>query len=215
MLSKRVWIFVNGDLANPEWVKAMIQPDDLLIAADGGLRHLRALGLKPVAVIGDLDSITADEYEQLVSEGITVEKYPPAKDETDLELALSWALSTGIHQIRIAAAQGDRFDHTLGNLFLLMQPALVDCDVRLEDGRDEVFLIRSEGRIEGTPGDRVSLLPLGKPAAGVSTQKLQYPLSNETLLPEQTRGISNVMLAAAATVWVDDGLLICIHTRLT
>jgi thiamine pyrophosphokinase len=193
----------------------MIQPDDLLVAADGGLRHLRTLGLQPVAVLGDLDSIAPGEVEQLLEAGIMVEKHPVAKDETDLELALTWVLSQGIRHIRIAAAHGDRFDHTLGNLFLLLLPELEDCDVRLEDGRDQVFLIRTKAVVEGEPGDRVSLLPLGGPAVGVTTHDLQFPLHAETLLPERTRGISNVMLASTAAIEIEQGILICIHTRLS
>jgi thiamine pyrophosphokinase len=215
MLSRRAWIFVNGDLSNPAAVKNMIQPADLLVAADGGLRHMRSLGLQPAAVLGDFDSISNDEFKQLVEEGVMVEKHPIAKDETDLELALIWVLAKGIKHIRIVAAQGDRFDHTLGNLFLLMLPELADCDVRLEDGRNEVFLIRSKATVEGLPGDRVSLLPLGKPSAGVTTRGLRFALFGETLQPERTRGISNTMLETSATIELTGGILICIHTRIT
>jgi thiamine pyrophosphokinase len=215
MLKERAWIFVNGDLTNPKGIQAMIQPGDLLVAADGGLRHLRVLGLQPAAVLGDLDSIAPGEVERLQEAGVIIEKHPVAKDETDLELALTWVLSQGIRYIRIAAAQGDRFDHTLGNLFLLMLPELEDCDVRLEDGQDEVFLIRSRAMIGGKPGDRVSLLPLGAPAVGVTTHDLQFTLHGETLWPERTRGISNVMLKSTAVVEIAGGVLICIHTRLS
>jgi thiamine pyrophosphokinase len=215
MLLRRAWIFVNGDLSNPEAVKSMIRPADLLVAADGGLRHMRSLGLPPAAVLGDFDSISDDEFKRLVEEGVKVEKHPVAKDETDLELALIWVLAKGIKHIRIVAAQGDRFDHTLGNLFLLMLPELADCDVRLEDGLDEVFLIRSRATVEGLPGDRVSLLPLGKPAAGITTRGLRFALFGETLWPERTRGISNTMLETSATIELTDGVLICIHTRIT
>jgi thiamine pyrophosphokinase len=213
MVAKRAWIFVNGNLADAAAVKAMIQPGDLLIAADGGLRHLRLLGLQPDAVIGDFDSISNGDYQRLLAEDVHVEKHPPAKDETDLELALLWALNKGARHIRIAAAQGNRFDHTMGNLFLLLLPELEGCDVRLENGRDVVFLIRDQGRVEGLPGDRVSLLPLGGPATGVTTRGLQYALSAETLWPERTRGISNVLVESSAEIIVASGVLICIHTR--
>jgi thiamine pyrophosphokinase len=214
MAARRAWIFVNGDLLNPEAVRAMIEPDDLLVAADGGLRHLQLLGLDPVVLIGDLDSVSEQDIQILDQKGILVEKHPVEKDETDLELALLWVLARDIREIRIAAAQGNRLDHTLGNLFLLMLPDLQGYDVRLEDGQDEVFLITSSRRIIGQAGDRVSLLPLGRPAAGVSTQGLQYELDKETLWPERTRGISNVMVEAQAVVSVENGLLICIHSRL-
>jgi thiamine pyrophosphokinase len=214
MATKRAWIFVNGDLLNPQALRAMIKPDDLLVAADGGLRHLQLLGLDPVVLIGDLDSVSEQDIRSLEQKGILIDRHPVEKDETDLELALLWVLARDISEIRIVAAQGDRLDHTLGNLFLLMLPKLQGYDVRLEDGQDEVFLINSSRSIIGQVGDRVSLLPLGKPAVGVSTQGLKYELDQETLWPERTRGISNVMVEAQAVVSVENGLLICIHSRL-
>jgi thiamine pyrophosphokinase len=214
MAAKRAWIFVNGDLLNPQALQAMIEPDDLLVAADGGLRHLQLLGLDPVVLIGDLDSVSEQDIRSLEQKGILIDRHPVEKDETDLELALLWVLARDISEIRIVAAQGDRLDHTLGNLFLLMLPKLQGYDVRLEDGQDEVFLINSSRSIIGQVGDRVSLLPLGKPAVGVSTQGLKYELDQETLWPERTRGISNVMVEAQAVVSVENGLLICIHSRL-
>ena len=97
-----------------------------------------------------------------------------------------------------------------------MNLAIRGIDARLEDGLEEVFLIEpgEGGRdITGAPGDRISLLPWGDPAAGVRTSGLYYPLRGETLYPERTRGISNVMVEQHAHVSLETGRLICIHTR--
>jgi thiamine pyrophosphokinase len=126
-------------------------------------------------------------------------------------------LKTGAQTIRIMGALGGRLDMTLSNIFLLMLPELEHCDARLEDGLEEVFLIRpgQAGIVEGHPGDIVSLLPWGGPAEGIRTEGLEYPLRGETLLPERTRGLSNVMASTQAQVMLDRGLLVCIHTRKT
>jgi thiamine pyrophosphokinase len=209
------WIFVNGDLERPDALAALIQPGDFLVAADGGLKHLKRLGRTPGLLIGDLDSTDPADIADLSRRGIPVEKHPVEKDETDLELAVLRVLAKGYTHVRIAGALGGRLDMTLGNLFLLALPAFECLDVRLEDGHEEVFLIRGHGVVEGQPGDRVSLLPFGGPAEGVRTEALYYPLRSETLYPERTRGISNVMLADQAGVSLDRGTLICIHTRMT
>ena len=62
-------------------------------------------------------------------------------------------------------------------------------------------------------GDTVSLIPLGGQAGGVSTRGLQFPLKDETLYPQKTRGISNDMTGERAGVSLETGALICIHTR--
>jgi thiamine pyrophosphokinase len=207
------WIFANGELADPHHLKTRLQPGDALFAADGGQRHLAKMGLRPVRVIGDMDSIAPDELTRLEEAGVRLERYPVDKDETDLELAIRRVVQEGYRTLRIAGGLGGRLDQTLGNLFLLQQPELSGLDIRFEDGSEEVFLIRQQGEITGAPGDTVSLLPLNVPAQGVTTVGLKYPLQNETLYPDKTRGISNVMLAEMAVVTIESGLLICIHSR--
>jgi thiamine pyrophosphokinase len=216
MQPKRALIFANGMLDHVEAIQALVRPDDYRVAVDGGLHHLRRLGLEPDLVIGDLDSLDPEEIEALRNSPVRVEQFPVHKDETDLELAVETALRQGYNQLLIIAALGGRLDMTLGNIFLLSLPALKTVDARLEDGHEEVFLIEpgEAGRdIDGQPGDTVSLLPLFGAAQGVLTAALYYPLRRETLYPERTRGISNVMTSAKAHVSLETGRLVCIHTR--
>ncbi len=210
---KRTVIFVNGRLRSPKRLAALLRPDDWLVAVDGGLRHLRCLGLAPRLLIGDLDSVTEDEVRWAAENGAEVRRYPREKDETDLELALAAGLQTGSREILLAAALGGRLDQTLGNLGLLLRPDLDGLDVRLEDGREEVFLIRGRAEIQGRAGDIVSLLPWNGQAEGVATLALRYPLRGETLYPDRTRGISNEMQGDTAQVSLRAGILLCIHTR--
>ena len=209
----RAVIFANGDLPDPAALKRQMRPDDLLVAADGGLRHIYSLGLQPHWLVGDLDSVSVQDVRFLSSAGVRILRFPVDKNETDLELALAAVLAAGYTTIRVAGATGGRLDQTLGNLFLLQLPDLAGCDIRLEDGREEVFLIRQAAEIRGTPGDILSLLPLGGPASGIWTRGLKYPLHDETLWPERTRGVSNVLLETSVHVQLERGVLICIHTR--
>jgi len=213
MSAKRAILFVNGDLRKPETILSLIEPDDLLIAVDGGLRHLEALNLEPGLLVGDLDSITPQQLQDLRSAGVEIIRFPEKKDETDLELALDVVLKKGLKVIWVVGAMGGRLDQTLGNIFLMGQPALQDCDIRLEDGVEQVFLIRSNLLVIGSPGDVVSLIPIVEEVSGVSTTGLEYPLKNARLFMHKTRGISNVMLEDSARIRVKDGALLCIHTR--
>ena len=115
--------------------------------------------------------------------------------------------------IRIVAALGGRLDQTLGNIFLLARPVLADGDIRLEDGQQEVFLIRSLGIVNGQPGDTISLIPLTSQVVGVVTEGLRYPLQDEILYFDQTRGISNVLLGSEAVIRLREGILLCVHSR--
>ncbi|MCS6993232.1 MAG: thiamine diphosphokinase [Anaerolineales bacterium] len=212
-MSQRAVIFINSPLPDPGAARACIQPGDVIIAADGGARVALSLGLLPQAILGDLDSLTETEIRVFEDMGVHLLRYPPAKNETDLELALSYALRAGHFPITILGGHGGRFDQALGNLAVLSAPEAIQAAARLDDGLTEAFFIASEAILRGRPGDTVSLLPWGVPAEGVETDGLCYPLHGETLFPHRSRGISNEMLAHTASIRVQRGLLLCIHQR--
>lgn len=209
----RALIFVNGLLADPGQARSLARPDDVIFAADGGARHAIALGLVPVTILGDLDSLTPDEIKTFVEMGIHVLRYPPMKDETDFELALRHVIRANHHPILVLGAYGGRLDQSLGNLALIAAPEAIAAEVRLDDGITEAFFISSHGTLTGTVGDLVSLIPWGVPAEAVHTEGLSYPLSHETLQPFHTRGISNLMLGETARISLKQGLLLCVHQR--
>ncbi len=212
-MPKRAIIFVNGDLPNLDATRQILRPDDFIIAADGGTRHALALGLLPSIVIGDLDSLDSGNRHLLKEGGTEIIAFSPDKDETDLELALDYAIDAGYKQIRLIAALGSRLDHTLGNLSLLTDGSLAELDVRIDDGAEEVFFTRDQAKIHGRIGDIVSLIPWGNPVTGIFTEGLRWQLSNEALYPHKTRGISNEMVAEVAQVKIESGLLLVIRQR--
>jgi thiamine pyrophosphokinase len=214
MPPNRALIFANGHLPDLEPARRLIRPNDTLIAADGGTRHILALGLLPSIVIGDLDSLTSDDRQRLEGLGVEFRQYPSDKNETDLELALRTALKAGYRNILVLAALGGRLDQTLGNLSLLTDPTLAEVDVRLDDGIEETIFVRKLADVQGCPGDTVSLVPWGGPVEGVTTIGLRWPLCGETLYPDKTRGISNEMLVAIASISLKSGLLLVIHRRI-
>ncbi|MGZ6316077.1 MAG: thiamine diphosphokinase [Anaerolineales bacterium] len=209
----RIVIFANGQLPHIERARSLIRATDEIICADGGSRHVLALGLHPALVIGDLDSIADEDRQKLEAAGIPIQRHPRDKDETDLELALHYALEQEPSTILIVAGLGGRLDHTLGNIAALSDPAAASLDVRLDDGLDELLFCRRQAQLRGTAGDLVSLVPWGVPVEGVRTSGLRWPLHSETLYPEKTRGISNEMVDEAASVEVASGLLLMIHHR--
>jgi thiamine pyrophosphokinase len=209
----RVVIFVNGRIPHLEQVRSLIRPDDVIIAADGGSRHILSLGLVPSLVVGDLDSLSDDNRRKLEAAKTEIRSFPRDKDETDFELALDHAVSSGYTEILVIAALGNRLDQTLGNLALLTGPSLAGLDVRLDDGAEQVWFVRTQTRFDGHPGDIVSLLPWGGAVTGITALGLRWPLNAETLIPSKTRGLSNEMLDGTASISVESGLLLVVHGR--
>jgi len=214
----RAVIFANGMLSNPQAAREVVQPGDVVIAADGGGHHCRNLNLRPDVLIGDLDSTGEELVAAFEAAGTRVLRYPSRKDFTDLELALHYARDQGIREVLVLGALGGRWDQTLANLLLPAAADLADLRISLVDGPQEIMLLRAADRpgvksrleLHGQPGDTVSLVPLGGDARGVTTHGLEYPLRQGRLPFGATLGISNVLVESPASVELEEGLLLCV-----
>ena len=211
MIEQYAVIFVNGDLQVDETIRKLVTDASLMVSADGGYRHAKRLNVIPDALIGDLDSILPEDLHFLQQKKIRIDKFPTQKNETDLELALDWVVQQGFKKIFILGAIGDRIDQTLGNIFLLSHPDYVNLQISLRDAKQEVFLVRDHGLINGNVDDRVSLLPLSEKVTGIQTDGLLYPLKDEILNRWLTRGISNELTKNTGSIKIKSGLLLVIH----
>ena len=209
---KRAVIFANGELSDPAAARAALREEDVVLAADGGARHCRALGIRPDALIGDFDSLESSEVEEFAAEWVEILRHPARKDFTDLELAMRHARSLDVEEILVLGALGKRWDQTLANLLLPAEEDYRTVQIRLIDGKQEVLLGRggSTLRLHGRAGDTVSLIPLAGEAGPVTTQGLEYPLRAEMLAFGSTRGVSNVMLGETASIEIEQGMLLCV-----
>jgi len=194
----------------------------LVVAADGGWDKAAALGLRPSLLVGDADSLAEARFAEAAAQGVEVERSPVAKDESDAELALRAALQRGAGRVTILGALGgERFDHALANVCLLALPDPEATQVELLDSRTRVRLLRGPAQgdkpapmeLPGAVGDLVSLLPIGGPAEGVTTEGLLYPLADEILPAGPARGLSNVRTSPVANVSLRHGTLVVAETR--
>jgi thiamine pyrophosphokinase len=197
---------------NKDWQR-WVRDGDWIVGADGGAARALSWGLIPHIVIGDMDSLPEDARTELVAQGCQFVVHPRAKDETDLELALTYAVQQRAREIVILGALGGRLDHTLANLLLMALPKLDGVPVCIVDANEEAMVVRSGEAVtlEGSPSDLVSLLPLGGDVQGVTTAGLAWPLEGGTLQFGFSRGVSNEMTGATARVAVEDGFLLVVH----
>jgi thiamine pyrophosphokinase len=208
MDTKTVLVFAGGDGVQPA---DQLPSADLVIAADSGLDLAVSLGATVDLLVGDLDSISPEGLAAARETGVAIEQHPTDKDATDLELALAAAVREGAARIVVIGGGGGRIDHLLANAMLLASPGWADIDVEwLVDGA-HILAIRHQATITGSPGDRLTLLAIGEPADGVTTEGLRYELSNDVLLASSTRGVSNEFEAGSVTIHVRNGVLLAIH----
>ncbi len=214
-MAHRAIVLANGELGGIETLRARLKGwgKALIVAADGGSRHAADLGLPVHVVIGDFDSLDGTSRAALSAGGAHFEVAPAHKDETDLELALLYAVQQGMDEIAVLGALGGRLDMALANVLLLAHPRLAGAHIELWSDSQTAWLIRPPGgEVRGQPGDTLSLIPLGGEAGGITTQGLEYPLKDGTLVFGPARGVSNVLTGGLAHVELKQGLLLAVHT---
>ena len=211
MPQRRVLILANGEWEALSRLRAAADGSDFTIAADGAWAKARTHGIPVDWVVGDLDSLTPQERADLRTSGTPVEAYPADKDWTDLELAITKALSQDPFEISIYGAFGGRTDHALASVFLLEMGLASGVPIRLLRGSETLYLIDGVFDLpEAVPGDRVSLLPVSE-TANVTTKGLRFSLEHEPLLRSASRGVSNEVAEPGPQVVVHEGKVLLLH----
>jgi len=207
----RVVVVAGGardlDAVPAEWSGARV------VGADSGVDFAYALGLRVEVAVGDMDSISSEGLERATAEGARIDRHPDEKDQTDLELALDAALQLGATDLLVLGIGGGRLDHLMANLLLLAAPAYAPCRIRAMAGPARLHVVRAgEGPTEllGDVGEILTLLAVGGPATGITTQGLRYALRSGGLPAGTSRGVSNVVESTPATVELEDGTLLAV-----
>src|SRR5690242_7542131 len=86
------------------------------VGVDRGVVYLLGNGIMPKRAFGDFDSVTELELNWIRKNIPHLDIYPAQKDETDMELALSWAIQQKPEKIYLFGATGGRMDHALANI---------------------------------------------------------------------------------------------------
>lgn len=173
-----------------------------LVAADGGANLLSALGKRPDALIGDLDSVLPQVRDQIRAENVL---HVSEQETTDFEKCL----------VRIAAPlilgvgfTGARVDHALAVWNALVRHPDRPCLILSE--LDVAFVLPRRTRLALAPGTRVSLFPMGR--VGVVSSGLRWPTEGIAFAPDGPIGTSN-MATGPVTLTADAPRMVAILPR--
>ena len=184
-----------------------IEDGDLVIAADGGLRHTRHLGIEPDVVGGDFDSLGN------VPEGAVV--HPVEKDDTDAMLAVRQGLTRGYRNFVIyGGMDGPRLDHTIANLQTLCFLAQQGARGHLVGLSFAATVIKDE-KIAFSPdcGGIFSVFCLGNDAL-ISISGAKYEADHAPLTASFPLGVSNHFEGNPVEITVHEGTVIAIFDRI-
>ena len=216
MNNQTAYIVVNGNLMDSSFVLSKINPEDLIIAADGGLNTIRDLGLTAHAAIGDLDSASqlpleiealegSNEPKAVDVEGTTYLKYLPEKDYLDTELAIDYVVSKGAQQIRLINVVGDEIDHMLATISMITKSKYAEIDLKILTKNQTMYPATGHIKLFGSIGEKISLTPLNGEVVVHSSSGLKYDPSQYVMTMETNTGIRNEFTKVEAMVEVTSG----------
>lgn len=184
---------IGGEAPPYESVAPYLGGFDFICAADSGLDTLRAWGLRPDLVVGDMDSLSDPS---ILSDYPEVMVFPRDKDDSDTEIGLRELRRRGYGRIAMVGGGGGRLDHLLALRALFERPSGPD-EWIAPGGR--VMRIDEATRFEAPAGSLVSVFPLSGGAFGMRSSGLKWPL--EGLSWNQGGfGLSNETLGASFTI---------------
>jgi thiamine pyrophosphokinase len=205
----RALVFAGGGIT----VTPPPDPDAFVVGCDGGYDHAVRAGLAVDLLIGDLDSISPEGLAHAEQAGVTIERHPRDKDQTDFELAVDACLASNIREIDIYGGEGGRIDHLLGLATALGSHRWRGATLRWHTatGTVQPMVGPNEAAFSVEPSATVSLVPVTD-CAGVTTTGAVWPLTDAALPAGTSRGLSNTTTGAAFTVTIGSGALLVITT---
>ena len=194
-----------------EYYGAPVVPNGaFVVAADGGLDHVRELGVTADVVIGDFDSLTG----RPPADGERTIALPAEKDDPDMLSALKIGWSHGCRTFHIHGGLGGRIDHTIANIQCLNYLKEHGASGRLIEAEEEVFLLRNETvTFDRKERGFLSLFSLGDRAEGVTIRNMKYLLNEAVVDNAFPVGVSNEFIGEAGSVTVKNGTLLVIVER--
>ena len=193
------------------------QEGDIWIGVDRGVLTLLSFGIHPSIAFGDFDSVSSEEMGVIEEQIVDLMRFRPEKDETDMELALNWAIKQKPKLIRIFGATGGRLDHFLANIQLLVHPFLQGENAQIEI-IDHSNIIYIKG-----PGNHVirrnhlfkyvSFIPLSMEISGLTLKGFKYPLQDKHIKLGSTLCISNELINDSGNFSFSKGIIMVVRSK--
>lgn len=202
-------VIVGGaDIKNYSAVLSGIKKDDFVIYCDSGLKHMEHLGLRPDLIVGDFDSWTNPDLD------VETIVLPREKDDTDTVYAVKEALRRGCDDFLLVGVVGERLDHSLGNVSILLMLHSLGKKGRIVDDYSEMEIVSTSPACIDDSYAYFSLLNISGIARDITIEHAKFPLTHGEITCEYQYGISNETLPGqTARVTVGEGRLLLIKVR--
>jgi thiamine pyrophosphokinase len=206
----RIVIVANGNIS--EILLSRIQNADYVIGVDRAAYVLLKHGIIPDVSIGDFDSVTQKEVDEIKKYSKQTIEFPVKKDSTDLELAINHAISLHPHEVLIFGAIGTRLDHSFVALQLLEKFVGSGISAVIRNEKNECALCTFKYIFERNDSFKYfSILPVTDTIYVTITGGL-YPLKHALIQRGSSLGISNEIVSKKVSIMVHKGVAMIIRS---
>jgi thiamine pyrophosphokinase len=197
-------VLAAGRVVATSALRRRVADADVVIAADGGARHARPLGVRLDAIVGDLDSIDGATLRRHAD--AEVQRHDVDKDRLDLELALDDAEARGATTLLVVGVFGGRLDHELAAVAIAQARHRAGREVEVHSGDALALPVRAgQTRPLDLPGGVTISVFAAEPGTRVSLAGTRYHLVDADLEPWSGLAVSNVTTEDPTSVRVHAG----------
>lgn len=189
------WLLIAGGTFEADCLQRVMAEHRFsqIVAIDGGADYCRRAGLRPTLAVGDFDTASEETVLWLTKERVERVSLPAQKDMTDTAAAVDLALAEGADSIHLVAALGSRFDHSYGNLLLMMRAMAIGGRLHIHSANQHIFLLPAGVyHLQARPDfPYLSMFAWMGEVEGLTIEGVAYPLKSYTLKTEDPLCISN------------------------
>lgn len=165
---KTVVIICDGTFPKTEYPRYLIRTADHIVCCDGAFRKFlrNSMGIfgeerLPDVVVGDMDSLSQSMKEKYSDIIVQIDE----QEHNDQTKAFRWVMENleGVSSVYILGATGEREDHTIGNISLLMEYARtydlegMGINVEMVSDHATMFAVRDTFEMDCGEGRRISI----------------------------------------------------------
>lgn len=204
-MENTAYVFLNGVMDSKNlFYKEILKDKKNIFCADGGLKYALSVGVVPLEIWGDLDSVDKSLVEKAEKMGSRVIEFDSRKDFTDGELIISEMEKRGFEKIVVLGGLGGRTDHLLTNLNLLFKFKNV---VFLSE-KEKIFKVEKKMTIENEEGKTISFIPMSDTVEEITLTGFEYPLNKYTVKRGESICTSNIVRKSCAVIEFKEGKLL-------
>lgn len=194
-------ILANGEFPKHEIPLAILRNCKYLVCCDGATDKLKHTSIEPQAIVGDCDSLSNENKERYAR----IIHPNPDQEINDLTKSVNYCVEQGFKKLIILGATGQREDHTLGNISLLLEYMNKDIDVQMITDYGVFVSIDSDSQFESFEGQQVSIFSVFR--GEITTHNLKYPV-NKRVFTNWWQGTLNESDNAEFSIETTDKLIL-------